>query len=85
MLFLLPYLNVVKEPYIYLYRDEVEIILLQSQLSKITPNRILREYGYDGYFTTNNVAAIYQEWSNHAVNIVEPLTVIDYRNQEIER
>lgn len=72
----------VTNPHICLYRDSVEIILLQSNLEKIQPNRILHGYGYDGYFTGNDIKTIYQEFLSKQVKIVKNLMITDYNNLE---
>ena len=43
-----------KEPHICLYRDNIEIILLKSNINKISPNRALYGYGYDAYLYSDN-------------------------------
>lgn len=71
-----------KQPHVCLYRDGVEIILLQSKQKEIQPNRILHGSGYDGYFTGKDVKALYEELISRAVKIVKPLRMTDYGNQE---
>jgi hypothetical protein len=71
-----------QQPHICLYRDNVEIILIKSKLSKIEPNRIVHGYGYDGYFTTNDVLQIYNELVSNNVTIVHPLGMTEYGNLE---
>jgi len=75
------YLNVA-EPHICLYRDDVEIVLIQSKLDKIEPNRILHGAGYDGYFTTKDVESIYAEIVAKGAKIVKALNKTDYGNEE---
>lgn len=72
----------VKQPHICLYRDEVEIILLQSKLKQIKPNRILHGYGYDGYFTGKSIKPIYEEIVKKKVKIIKSLEITDYNNLE---
>ncbi|MFP7477011.1 VOC family protein [Terribacillus saccharophilus] len=76
-----PYLNSA-EPHICLYRDTIELILTQSVLDKIFPNRIQYGYGYDAYFITEKQAAMLQEFAEKRINIVRPLMVTDYGNKE---
>ena len=75
------YLNVA-QPHICLYRDDVEIILIQSKLKKIQPNRILHGTGYDGYFTTKDVEFFYKEMFAKKAKIVKHLNKTDYGNLE---
>lgn len=70
------------EPHICLYRDSVEIVLVKSDLAVIQPNRIVHGRGYDGYFTTLDVKAFYDEFCKNDVKIAKPLNVTDYGNQE---
>ncbi|MFA6527500.1 MAG: VOC family protein [Candidatus Babeliales bacterium] len=72
----------VQQPHICLYRDAVEIILTQSKLQEIQPNRIIHGYGYDGYFTGKNIESIYEELVAKNVKIVRPLGTTDYGNLE---
>lgn len=71
-----------QQPYICLYRDNVEIILIQSKLQKIAPIRIVHGYGYDGYFTAKNIKPMYEELVAKNVKIVKPLGKTDYGNIE---
>ena len=71
-----------KQPHICLYRDGIEIILLQSQQKEIQPNRSLHGSGYDGYFTGKDVEALYEEFISRDVKIVKPLRMTDYGNHE---
>lgn len=48
-----PYLDC-QDPHICLYKDNVEIILLQASTDQVLPNRELYGYGYDAYFYTDN-------------------------------
>lgn len=70
------------QPHVCLYRDAVEIILTQSKLQKITPNRIMHGYGYDGYFTSTNIEKLYQDCVTSAVKIAKTLALTDYNNHE---
>lgn len=70
------------EPHICLYREAVEIILLQADREQVVPNRILYGYGYDAYLYTDRQEALEEEWRAKGVNIVRPLGVTDYRNRE---
>ena len=70
------------QPHICLYKDNVEIVLTKSKLSQITPNRIMHGYGYDGYFTGQNIDQFYNEFIANGAKIVKPLAITDYGNQE---
>lgn len=70
------------QPHICLYRDGVEIVLLQSKQQEIQPNRILHGYGYDGYFTGQKIESFYEECLSNNVKIVQPLDMTDYGNLE---
>jgi len=72
----------VTHPHICLYRDNVEIVLIKSNLKKIQPNRILHGSGYDGYFTTKNVESMYQEVMSRNAKIVTHLSKTNYGNLE---
>ena len=71
-----------KEPHICLYKDFIEIVLIESKLRKIVPNRVMHGYGYDGYFTTDDVEVLYDEVIANGANIVNPLSKTDYGNLE---
>jgi hypothetical protein len=71
-----------KEPHICLYLDNSEIILLQANMDKITPNRELYGYGYDAYLYTDQQESLEKEFVSRGVKIVRPLGMTDYRNKE---
>jgi catechol 2,3-dioxygenase-like lactoylglutathione lyase family enzyme len=72
----------VKEPHICLYRDKVEIVLLQANTDKVYPNRELYGYGEDAYFITDNQEAFVNEFSEKGAKIVRELCLTDYNNRE---
>lgn len=72
-----------KEPHICLYRDDVEIILLQGNGDKVWPNRQLYGYGYDAYLYTENQELLEKELAAKGIKIIKPVTVTDYRNKEL--
>lgn len=47
-----------KEPHICLYRDDIEIILLQVNTNEVLPNRTLYGYGCDAYLYEENQEAL---------------------------
>jgi predicted lactoylglutathione lyase len=69
------------EPHIRLYRDQIELMLTQSALNRIFPNRKQYGYGYDAYFITDQQAAMQQELVEKGVAIVQPLVVTEYGNK----
>lgn len=72
----------VKEPHICLYRDNVEIILLQSNTDKVLPNRQLYGYGYDAYLYTENQEQLEKEFTAKGVKVIKRLHTTDYQNKE---
>ena len=71
-----------KEPHICLYRDKIEILLLQAKTEKIFPNRELYGYGYDVYLYTDDQEKLEKELREKGVKIVKTLNVTDYNNKE---
>ncbi len=77
------YLNV-KELHICLYRDAIEIVLIKSNLPQVEPNRILHKTGSgcDGYFTSEDVELLYNEFQDNGLKIMKHLDMTDYGNRE---
>lgn len=75
------YLNC-EERHICLYRDKIEIILLQANIDKIIPNRKLYGYGYDAYLYEDNQEDLEQEFVSKGVKIIRSLNLTDYQNKE---
>lgn len=71
-----------KEPHICLYRDLIEIILLQANTDKILPNRTLYGYGYDAYLYTEDQESLEKEFSEKGVHFIRHLNLTDYQNRE---
>lgn len=71
-----------KEPHICLYKDDVEIILLQANTDKVLPNRKIYGYGYDAYLYTENQQLLEKEFAAKGIKIIKPLNMTDYRNKE---
>ena len=71
-----------KEPHICLYRDDIEIILLQANTASVVPNRILYGYGYDAYFYTETQELLEKEFAEKEVKFVRHLNLTDYQNKE---
>jgi len=70
------------EPHICLYRDDIEIILLQADTEKVFPNRTLYGYGYDAYLYAENQEALEKEFKENGVKFIKHLNMTDYRNKE---
>lgn len=75
------YLNC-KEPHICLYKDDAEIILLQSEKNRVIPNRELYGYGYDAYLYTKDPELFEKEFIKKGIKIIRPFNLTDYRNEE---
>ena len=75
------YLNS-SEPHICLYKDNVEIILIDSKGKKVIPNRNLYGYGYDVYIIVNNPEKLQKRFEDNGVKIVKRLSTTDYNNKE---
>lgn len=71
-----------KEPHICLYKDDIEIILLQANTDKVLPNRKIYGYGYDAYLYTENQQLLEKEFAAKGIKIIKPLNMTDYRNKE---
>lgn len=71
-----------EEPHICLYRDGVEIILLQANTNTIMPNHILYGYGYDAYLYTEYQEDLEREFMQKDVKFVKHLNITDYNNKE---
>ena len=76
------YLNC-KEPHICLYKDDIEIILLQANIGEVLPNRKLYGYGYDAYLYTKDLAQLEKEFMIRGIKIIKRLNMTDYQNNEI--
>lgn len=71
-----------KEPHICLYKDQIEIVLIQSNQEVIIPNREAHGYGYDAYFITEQQAEMEKHLKALGVKLVRPLSTTDYDNKE---
>lgn len=72
-----------KESHICLYKDNVEIILLQANTNEVIPNRKLYGYGYDAYLYTENQEQIEKEFIIKGIKIIKHLCMTDYQNKEL--
>ncbi len=70
-----------KEPHICLYKDNIEIILLQAS-KEVIPNRELYGYGYDAYLYTDKQIELEKELSEKGVKMIKSLNITDYQNRE---
>ncbi len=71
-----------EQPHICMYKDNIEIILTQTNSEAIKPNRLLYGYGYDAYIYTNNQLELQEKFKKAGVKIAIPLTQTDYNNKE---
>ncbi|HBM99376.1 MAG TPA: glyoxalase [Ruminococcus sp.] len=71
-----------KEPHICLYKDNIEIILLQANTDKVLPNRKIYGYGYDAYLYTENQQLLEKKFVAKGIKIVKSLNMTDYQNKE---
>lgn len=71
-----------EQPHICMYQDNVEIILTQTNIKEIKPNRMLYGYGYDAYIYTDKQLELQEKFKKIGVKIVLPLTKTDYNNKE---
>lgn len=70
------------EPHICLYRDDIEIILLQANTNNVLPNRTLYGYGYDAYLYTGSQELLEKEFIEKEVMFIKHLHTTDYQNSE---
>ena len=71
-----------KEPHICLYKDDIEIILLEASIDKVLPNRTLYGYGYDAYLYAENQEFLEKEFTESGVKFIKHLNTTDYQNKE---
>ena len=76
------YLNS-SESHICLYKDDIEIILTDSNGKKVIPNRELYGYGYDVYIVADNQEEIQRDFERKGLKIVKRLSLTDYNNKEL--
>jgi catechol 2,3-dioxygenase-like lactoylglutathione lyase family enzyme len=73
------------EKFAALYRDAVEIVLVQSQYGIIQPNRAAYGAGYDAYLVPESLEAVdafYHEIESKGAKIVQPPVVTSYGSRE---
>ena len=76
------YLNS-SEPHICLYKDDIEIILTDSNGKQVIPNRKMYGYGYDVYIIVDNQEELQNEFDSKGLKVVKRLSVTDYNNKEL--
>ena len=67
------------EPFAALYRDSIEIVVVQAKFGEILPNRTRYGAGYDAYLdpeTVEGVDEFYKEWKGKGANIANPPVMI---------
>ena len=64
------------------YKDDIEIILTQSNCECIKLNRLLYGYGYDAYIYVKNQYELQENFKQTGVKTAIPLTQTDYNNRE---
>lgn len=73
------------ENFATLYRDSIEIVVVQSKFGEILSNSKRHGAGYDAYIdpdTVDGVDVLYQEFLSKGVNIVSKPKITDYGSYE---
>lgn len=73
------------EAFAALYRDEVEIIIVQSRFGEILSNKKRHGAGYDVYLSPESVEGVdtlYLEFKEKGAKIVNPPTLTPYGSRE---
>ena len=73
------------EKFTALYRDAVEIVLVQSRYGTIQPNRSAYGAGYDAYLVPESLAAVdsfHRELESKGVKIIQPPAMTTYGSRE---
>lgn len=76
------YLNC-SQIHICLYKDDIEIILIQSKKGKFKPNHILYNTGYDAYLYCKDPKQFYNLLIENNIEIVSDVNITDYNNKEL--
>lgn len=74
-----------REKFAVLYRDEVEIVIVQSKYGKVQSNKQKYGAGYDAYIdpdTVEGVNLIYTELKNKGVKIISIPQMTEYGSYE---
>ena len=73
------------EQFAALYRDDIELIIIQAKYGEIISNRSRYGAGYDVYFSPENIEgvdSIYNEFKEKGVRIVNPPSLKPYGSYE---
>ncbi len=73
------------EKFAALYRDEVEIVVVQAQYGEVLSNRRRYGAGYDAYLDPEEVEGVdplYAEWKANGARIVSPPAMTPYGSYE---
>ena len=71
-----------EEKFAACYRDEVEIVFVQSHRGEIKPNQAQYGAGYDAYLCPEDVDVFYEEVKREGAEIVEPPSMTNYGSYE---
>jgi catechol 2,3-dioxygenase-like lactoylglutathione lyase family enzyme len=74
-----------EEKFAALYRDEVEIVIVQSQFGEVLSNRERYGAGYDAYIDPEDLESVdflYKEWKEKGVKIITPPRLTSYGSYE---
>ncbi len=74
------------EPFAALYRDSIELILVQSKFGKMESNRARYGAGYDAYLAPDSpegVDLFHSEIAARGVKIVQPPVLTSYGSREL--
>lgn len=74
-----------EEKFAALYRDEIEIIIVQSRFGEVISNQERYGAGYDAYLdpeTVQGVDALHEEWKEKGAKILNPPRLTSYGSYE---
>lgn len=74
-----------EERFAALYRDEIEIVVVQSRFGEVVSNQARYGAGYDAYLDPEDVEdvdALYEEWKEKGVQIIHPPGLTSYGSYE---
>jgi catechol 2,3-dioxygenase-like lactoylglutathione lyase family enzyme len=73
------------EMFAALYRDEIEILVVQARFGKVISNQERYGAGYDAYLDPqeiNDVDTLYEEWEEKGAKILHPPRLTPYGSYE---
>ncbi|MFW6036137.1 MAG: VOC family protein [Halothermotrichaceae bacterium] len=73
------------ETFATIYRDSIEIIIVQKEKGEIKSNQSRYGSGYDAYIDTESLEGIdyiYEEYKQKGVKIIDELAITDYGSYE---